>query len=397
MSSSENVPNILLLHIQNFKEIKLPTGILKLRLYDLFARFGNIKNIIIFYRKILIKSFIEFETKESAVLAEETCHTTYFETLGQVHLYFLTIQQINKLNNRLSECNLTKPDPNKFQFNGLKIMNQPDDKFGSINNSYKNNGEDSLLDFTPDNVKLNKSMNSGNENNINLNNSFTNCNQIFNNTPCFSSQIQSVPSTNAQRVVLVSNLDDIWMNIYYLFNLFSCFGNIAKILLLTSGKKALIEFKKQVDIKNLLITVNRDLFDDLKIKLCISKYRRLSLSKEQNCQTDNPNKVYIVPKHKHRFPIDSPLFWKPSKIISIKSKQEVETKDYDRRIYNMVYDIKIPISVIIEKEAKSRGPTKISVRFKFEKISSAVRVLSIMHFKNIDGVVFDTSFEAEHE
>lgn len=397
MSSSEKDSKILLLCIKDYNETDVLSSRLELRLYDLFERFGNVKKIIVFCRKILIKSFIEFETIESAVLTRETCHKAFFETLGRVHLYFSTSQQIEIYKTRLDKIKLPDNDQQRHQVTTFKKSNQLPGKISYDFDSSINTRNDFPMEFPPSNVRQERSTNSNNENIDELNESPSLKNEEIQETQCQTHPTEALNTMNSQRVLLISNLDDIWLNVYCLFNLFSCFGNIAKILLLTVQKKALIEFKKQVNIKSLLTLVTPSLFENLKVKLCISKYRRLSLSKDQNTQSNIPNQVYIVPKFKHRFPIDSPFSSQPSRTVSFKSHARIERTDLIQRIYSIISEIQRPLSVKNQKESNLFGGAPFSVRFQFAKVSSAVRVISIMHSRNIDGVIFEVSFEADQE
>lgn len=58
-------------------------------------------------------------------------------------------------------------------------------------------------------------------------------------------QINSFTSKiKPSKVVLVSNMDNIFQSAREVFNLFSCFGNIKKVLLMKNLNKALVEYEE---------------------------------------------------------------------------------------------------------------------------------------------------------
>ena len=77
------------------------------------------------------------------------------------------------------------------------------------------------------------------------------------------------------QVLLVSNLDSFWMDPKCLISLFSCFGNLSRMLLMKKTNKALIEYFNKADMHNAVLSIKDEYFSEVKIKVNFSKYKKL--------------------------------------------------------------------------------------------------------------------------
>lgn len=118
----------------------------------------------------------------------------------------------------------------------------------------------------------------------------------------------SEPSDNSlpeSQVLLVSNIPSVFQNSKELFNLFSCFGNLAIVLFMTNLRKALIEFKSVVSAKNCLEQMGKRKSIVLGLRVSYSKYKHIDINKSSKLQNSIMfNDIFVVPDSAQRFVLD---------------------------------------------------------------------------------------------
>lgn len=81
------------------------------------------------------------------------------------------------------------------------------------------------------------------------------------------------------KVILISNLDDIFKSAKEVFNLFSCFGNIRKILLMRNLNKAMVEYYDTDSSLLCAVNVNNLKILSTELRINYSKYTTINLDK----------------------------------------------------------------------------------------------------------------------
>lgn len=81
------------------------------------------------------------------------------------------------------------------------------------------------------------------------------------------------------KVILISNLDDIFKSAKEVFNFFSCFGNIRKILLMKNLNKAMVEYYDTDSSLLCAVNVNNLKILSTELRINYSKYTTINLDK----------------------------------------------------------------------------------------------------------------------
>lgn len=104
------------------------------------------------------------------------------------------------------------------------------------------------------------------------------------------------------KVVLISNLADIFKNAKEVFNFFSCFGNIKKILLMKNLNKTMVEYYDTESSLLCAVNVNNLKLEDTELRINYSKYPTIDLDKNnKNTNSVNFNEIFIPSKEDHRY------------------------------------------------------------------------------------------------
>lgn len=95
-------------------------------------------------------------------------------------------------------------------------------------------------------------------------------------------------------MILISNLDNIFKSAKEVFNVFSCFGNIRKILLMKNLNKAMVEYYESESSLMCAVNINNFKILDTELRINYSKYKTIDLEKNnKNKNSINYNEVFI--------------------------------------------------------------------------------------------------------
>ena len=103
-------------------------------------------------------------------------------------------------------------------------------------------------------------------------------------------------------VILVSNINNIFKTAREIHNIFSCFGNIVKILFMKNLQKAMVEYYCATSSRSAADNINSFRMKGTVLKVNYSKYNQIDL--RRNNKTENSifyNDVFIPMKSDHRF------------------------------------------------------------------------------------------------
>ena len=103
-------------------------------------------------------------------------------------------------------------------------------------------------------------------------------------------------------MILISNLDNIFGAAKEVFNLFSCFGNIRKVLLMKNLNKAMVEYCEPESSLRCAVNINNLKLLDTELRINYSTYKTIDLEKNnKNKNSINFNEVFVPSKEDNRF------------------------------------------------------------------------------------------------
>lgn len=127
----------------------------------------------------------------------------------------------------------------------------------------------------------------------------------FANRQSVRAQLQVNPfrsKMKPSKVILASNLNDIFKNANEVFNLFSCFGNVKKILLMKNLNKTMVEYYDTESSLLCAVNLNNLKMDDTELRINYSKYATIDLEKNnKNTNSVNFNEIFIPGTDDHRY------------------------------------------------------------------------------------------------
>lgn len=398
---------ILLLCLDTEKSLRKPKDIMVSDLYDCFSKYGEVDKILIFSKSIIFKAFIELKKKEDAKSVISALHNVTLPQLGQIKLFY-SAQERLKLSNKFVEYWDANQDKSQQNNDEIKtdISNQ------SRPSLITNNQIQPLQDFLSDNVKRRSTLKS------NLSTDYTMVPQnekgksksVFGLSPKIildkgaefvrrsqfinPSNIEKLTQENStqnvpSKVVLISNLLNTFSTAQQLFNLFSCFGDINKIILMHNLQKALIEYSEFEGSKACLLHLTGVVVGNTKIKINYSKYKEIDVKKSfRNEASIQFNEILTVPSSQNRFGVNGLQEVKP---ISRKLLFEVEKKENVK-----IIDIYFYIEKFAEPDAieviSTDDDNKMKLVVYFKKKSSALMIMSRFHRSEIKSAKIFISF-----
>lgn len=233
-------------------------------LYAAFSPYGPLRKIIIFSRKFVVKSFVEFCEVEDARRARIALNDCTVTGLGRTRTYFSALQQLTNSNKYLEswDCisGLIEVDSNCTEQNSCKEEKQ-------TCASSSEDGEEKL------------------------DSSFVRQSNFLDR--------RTVPLLSS--VVLISNVDSVFTSARELLNLFSCFGYVVKLLFMRNLRKALVEYALPVQAERAVIAINAQRFPTLRIKANFSRYKTIDLKKNNKSGNSQQfNEVMVLTGSQNR-------------------------------------------------------------------------------------------------
>lgn len=201
-------------------------------------------------------------------------------------------------------------------------------------------------------------------------------------------------SPNTAKVVLISNLDDFFFTASEIFNLFSCFGNIVRVLLMKNLKKALVEYKKPESADVAVNCMNNRSFGRSKIKVVFSKYKKIDLKRNNKSEnSQNFNEVIIVSNKMNRFKNSAPHIIAPTDTLLVL----VEKAD-DLQLSDVMLNVQLfgkPSRIKTMTDDSENADVELhQILFKFSSIMMAMKVLAQAHNSEVNGHFLNVTFAA---
>lgn len=398
-------------------EIK-KVGIAELK--EIFGGYGHLKKVIIFTRKLLLKAFLEYECFETAEVAKNSVHEKFIKNYGKARLYYSPMQNLKFSNKYLeywADNQHEKPLPNEDDVSTKQSMKFSFSEISTPMSFRKDSGQScsQSSNMPHGRYTLFSSSNEFLDSNFNRDSFLSTKNLIFNSQqtlfnapldvskPSIFNQLDNTAElskveensfmTSVSKVVLVSNLGHVFRNTEELFNLFSSFGNIAKILFMKNLQKTLVEYTEITYASESITNLNNLVLGETKLRVNYSKYRSIDLNKNnKNENSMHYNEVLIVPPMRNRYKSSS-----RSSVIPISSKllvsfpkiSGIQTID----IYLAIERICKPVKTKMVNNKNIIGKNEvISMLFSFENIESAVYVMYKCHNSIVKGALLDIFF-----
>lgn len=382
-------------------------------LRSLFDGYGELHKVIIFTRKLLLKAFLEYSSVEEAEAAKRAVHETFVKSYGKARLYFSPMQELRFSNKYLEywEADAEKPLPldddvstklslafstsvcsqkqsfrldsrpfvpqsrmqssrseqqqfansmERFEFNQPRNFMTGHSSFGSIFEAPKRPAL-SPLETSPELSKANS--------------------------------VEDDLDSSQSSVVLVSNLGYVFRSTDEIFNLFSSFGNITKILFMMNLQKALIEYTDSSFAAATIASLNDLPLGETKLHVSASKYKKIDLHKNNKNEASLAyNQVMIVPPARNRLkPNSLPLATSISStlLISYNKNANVQTLD----VYVAIERICKPSKTkLVSNKGASGKSEQVNMLFTFPDAQSAVYVMYKCHNITVKGALLDIFF-----
>lgn len=387
-------------------------------LKEIFNDFGHLTKVIVFTRKVLLKAFLEYDSFDSADKAKKAVHEKIVKTYGKARAYFSPLQDLKFSNKYLEfweESSMDKgfktdddvSTKNSLRFSDAENLNK---KQGCQKNSLRPNlsklnmgAEYKLFSTSTDRpVMPEHQSNFLSSNNLvfsSQTNFFSKMTQPSLITPI---EINTKPSNVdfgterllvISKVVLVSNLANVFRNCEEMFNLFSAFGNIVKILLMKNLQKALIEYTDVQYANEAVTNLNSLQLGETKLHVSFSKYKTVDLKKNnKNENSMQFNEVLLVPFIKNRFKSNSQIpicSISSSLLVSFPKIGKIQTID----VYLTIERFCKPVKTKLVSNKSINGDTEVvNMLFSFEDIQSAVYVMYKCHNSVVKGALLDVFF-----
>lgn len=361
MSNSTERSTILLLCLtsdQNFYVNPQPSVKDLLRI---FLAFGPLKKVIVFSKKMIFKAFLEFEDMVAAQEAQHRLNDNSIEIFGRAKLYFSALQELD--------------NSNKFLEYWDSSMEIPIEENVNIRTPFA-----CISDFG--NVFFPRTFNSpenrfGSEEKRSLGQATNRATDHFEKTD--KSPVKEKTILEPSVVILISNLDSEFTTARELFNFFSCFGFVSKILMMKNLRKALVEYRRLESATNAVNGINDCVLSRLKIKANFSKFPRIDLKKNNKSENSQHFNEVIVPSStQNRFlEFEQEKSQKISNSLLISCDNTFSSvKSLD--IYLAIQDVASPceIKLIDQREDES---TLLAIKVEFKDTDSAIVVLSKLH------------------
>ena len=361
MSNSTERSTILLLCLtsdQNFYVNPQPSVKDLLRI---FLTFGPLKKVIVFSKKMIFKAFLEFEDMLSAQEAQQTLNDNSIEIFGRAKLYFSALQELDNSNKFLEYWDSSLEIPIEENVNIRTPFTCISD-FGNV--------------FFPKPFASSEPR-FGSEEKRPLGQTTLRASDSFEKSDKSPSKEKTILEPSS--VILISNLDSEFTTARELFNLFSCFGFVSKILMMKNLRKALVEYRGLESATNAVNGINDCVLSRLKIKANFSKFPRIDLKKNNKSENSQHFNEVIVPSWtQNRFlESESEKTQKVSNSLLISCDNTFSSvRSLD--IYLAIKEVAHPfeIKLIDQREDES---SLLAVKVEFKDSDSAIIVLSKLH------------------
>lgn len=388
-------------------------------IYKLFSEFGSVQKILIFTKKDILKSFVEFKSFESSERAKKALHNKVIGDMGKARLYFSNRQEIE----RQSESNeyweseelcINKNSVDKQQTminrgNPSEELNKENrreeqEAFPSSRNLYQsttNHKQSSNSTALNLNLKEPYSGQEGNDNGLGYKLEkeilFTELNEdksaikLDHSLKLDQSLKRGGKSYKAEiiypsRVVEISQLQYLFNNSREIHNLLSCFGNINMIILFKEQQTALVEFYQVQNATESIVNLDRINVGPVQLSLRYSQFQCLTSFEKTECLAYRSIHDVFRPLA-HRFDSsDRQTEITASNHLHLTFKSDNEFKSNE--IINLLKAKLQPSKIRVTGKDVSQK----NLSLKFSSLSSAIYIIYKFHGIRIGGTTIAIGF-----
>ena len=414
MSNQNERSRILLVCLGSEKEKDELQKVTARVLFKIFRPFGQLNKIILFSRSPFVKAFVEYCGIEDADSARQIIHDTPIDNYGTARIFASKLSSLSCTNKFIDVLEISKEDD-------LKIYDEHSTHHSSHNNLWSRPpmslghplseenfpitpvfGRMSQFDFYDDQETINKIPQINTEKPNKKENFYFDVNRktSFNTTATENSKIQKDKDPSAlSTVLLVSNVDSNFLNSRELYNLFSCFGNLSKVLYMKNLRKVLLEYERIESAQNCLIYMHNRPIGKCKLKANFSKFQTINLKKNNKSSLSQQyNDVTKGTNETHRFQNDGLVRITPPSatlIFSCKKQDYILPSD----IYLLAEQFYKPLKIRLLKAEENldntcEKETRLKVELEFNGIKEAAFVLAKCHNTILKSEKLDVSFSA---
>jgi RNA recognition motif-containing protein len=388
-------------------------------LFSIFRPFGPLKKIVLFSRSPIVKAFVEFADPEAAALAVEFAHEAFVDNWGRTRLYYSTLSELKFTNRFIDSLDCSHLDIQSLDdlllsrnFEDTEQMkrcsdNEPLGERTSL--FFQSDSKQNMMDIETQQATPIDQRHSFNDPDIRPRSILgTNSSFNFTGSKARPSPLPRMPSfgqldsqrsfaeleISPSKVILFSNIDPIFASASEIYNLFSCFGNIRKVLFMKNIRKAMVEFSTVEYAQSCLLYLNNRPFGSSKIKVNFSKYKKIDLKKNNKTEnSQNFNEVVIVLPEMDRYSANHLSVVTPPSgnvVVGYPKKQAAQVSD----LRLMVQAIRHPQSwSLLEPEISfNEVQSGLRVLFKFATIAEAMLVIAKLHNTVMHRELVDVSF-----
>jgi hypothetical protein len=407
--AEEKKSNILLLCL-GFDQPKPLLASIRVRdLLNVFSPFGSLRKIMIFSKTTIVKAFIEFDDASVAELVKETLHESCVDNLGRARLYYSNREQIVCSNNFLDYWDSSMQSLKE----GVTKNSTIEEQFGASNSSPREPDLNFSLSWGPASPsKINNHLNFSDgleyeptrwtlgENRILLKRSSLNSQaspqRLMSETSIGESRgldVKPVPLTPS-RVVLASNLENFFTSAKEVFNLFSCFGNLAKVLFMKNLQKALVEFSSVDGAQSCIDHLNKRQLDTISLRISFSKYQKIDLKKStKNENSQQFNDVLITTSELDRFTHKNPKATTPSDsvLIAVQKRSDMNNTDICLLVKEAVKALGVQT---FGEKIDYQDPREIRMIVNMQFVSNSILVITKLHGTYVKNCLLSVSFSS---
>ena len=297
MESSVESSKVLLACLGLNIKRKFVQNISMKNLIHLFNKQNDLKKILVFSRKDIIKAFIEFRSVQGAQAAKENYHEKTVNGFGKIRLFFSPLKEVDETQTAIEYMDMTKNREENSTlclseyYSQSSIRKESQKETGWEKDSLRENQDTLNLSGKNSNKRYFNYLSihrSGPVNGKRVNRNSKNSKLGYGQGVDDSSKIPSYDKSSSKqrnsdynvvypsRVILVSDISFLFKDAKTLLNLFGVIGQIRKILFIRRSRKAFIEYLDVSSATDCITNLGELDIGGERLKICYSKQKSIN-------------------------------------------------------------------------------------------------------------------------
>jgi len=384
-------------------------------LLEIFAPFANLRKIMIFLKTGMVKAFVEFSDIESAVCAREMLHEVTVDNYGKAKLYYSNREKITCSSNYFdfweaessdsakSGRGRKKDSPNSRITPKSSVISQ--DTKGSdlvMRKDKSSNVTNGPVDFKMGPPAQDPAYDPSQwvlgENRVLLRRleyqaPITASSKHGNPQTSYSDQRKrSANSNDAFRVVVVTNFDQMFDSSKEVFNFFSCFGHLMKVLVIKVQNRALLEYANCEGAQLCQNVVSKAKTDKLSMQITLSSVPTLDPKNEMKPGFESYYDFGTFSEKQQRRSViatGKAILPSPEVFVNFRLGPDIFGEDVIQIFESVAESIGIRI---IGHRCEYMDKNSAGVRYSLSNVFEATLVVAKLHDTDLNGCVLDISF-----